>query len=127
MPVMMEWIRHALQGHPELALFLALAAGHLLGRLQIKSFKLGAVVGCLLAGVALGQLAIKVPGVLGTTFFLLFLFSVGYEVGPQFFRGFGKNALPQVFLTVLFSVIGLSITYAVALWGSVIVVLVHKT
>jgi putative transport protein len=114
MLAMMEWFRHALQSHPELALFLALAAGHLLGRLQIKSFKLGAVVGCLLAGVALGQLAINVPGVLGRTFFLLFLFSVGYKVGPQFFGGFGKNALPQVILTVSFSVLGLLITYAVA-------------
>jgi putative transport protein len=114
MLVMIEWIRHALQGHPEIALFLALAAGHLLGHLQMKSFKLGAVVGCLLAGVALGQFVIHVPGVLGTTFFLMFLFSVGYETGPQFFRGLGKNALPQVILTVLFSVIGLLITYAVA-------------
>lgn len=114
MLAMMEWIRHALQGRPELALFLALAAGHLLGQFRIKSFKLGAVVGCLLAGVALGQLAINVPGVLGRTFFLLFLFSAGYKIGPQFFRGFGKNALPQVILTVLFTVTGLLTSYAVA-------------
>jgi putative transport protein len=114
MPAMMGWIKHALQDHPELALFLALSAGHWVGRLRIKSFKLGAVVGCLLTGVAMGQLDIAVPSVLGRTFFLLFLFSVGYKTGPQFFRGFGKSAIPQVILTLLFAGAGLLTTYAVA-------------
>jgi putative transport protein len=49
------------------------------------SFKLGPVVGCLLADVIVGQ--IVAPGVLGRTFFLLFLFSIVYKTGPQFFRG----------------------------------------
>jgi putative transport protein len=111
---MMEWIRYAFQTHPELALLLALAAGHLLGRLQIKGFKLGAAVGCLLAGVAIGQLGIAVPGVLGKLFFLFFLFSVGYKTGPQFFRGFGKSTIPQLVLTVFFSVAGLLTTVAIA-------------
>lgn len=114
MLVMMEWTAQALRDHPELALFLALAVGHLVGRLRIKSFKLGTVVGCLLMGVALGQLAIAVPAALSNTFFLLFLFAVGYKMGPQFFRGFGKSALPQVFLTLLFTVVGLLTTYAIA-------------
>jgi putative transport protein len=114
MTTAIEWIRHALQSHPELALFLALAAGHSLGRLQIKSFKLGAVVGCLLMGVVIGQFGIKVPGVLGRTFFLLFLFSVGYKTGPQFFRSFGKGAIRQLVLTLFFSTTGFLVAYAVA-------------
>jgi putative transport protein len=114
MAAMMDWIKHALQDHPEIALFLALAAGYWVGRLRIKSFKLGAVVGCLLTGVAVGQLSIVVPSVLGRTFFLLFLFSVGYKTGPQFFRGLRKSALPQVVLPLLFAATGLLITYGVA-------------
>ena len=110
----MEWMRDALRDHPELALFLALATGYLLGRLRMGSFKLGPVVGCLLAGVAVGQIGIVVPGVLGKTFFLLFLFSIGYKTGPQFFRGFGRGALPQVALTLLFDVTGLLTAYAMA-------------
>jgi putative transport protein len=82
-----EWIGASLRDHPELALFLALATGYLLGRVRIGSFKLGPVVGCLLAGITVGQIGIVVPGVLGRTFFLLFLFSIGYKTGPQFFRG----------------------------------------
>ena len=114
MVMTMEWVRHALRDHPEVALFLALAGGYLLGRLQIRSFKLGPVVGCILVGVAVGQLGIVLPGVLGRTFFLLFLFSVGYKTGPQFFRGLGRNSLPQLILTLIFTVSGLLMAYAVA-------------
>lgn len=114
MTMIVEWIGASLRDHPELAWFLALAAGYLLGRVRIGSFKLGPVVGCLLAAVAVGQIGIVVPDVLGKTFFLLFLFSIGYKTGPQFFRGFGRGALPQVALTLLFDVTGLLATYAVA-------------
>ena len=114
MTTIVEWIGASLRDHPELALFLALAAGYLLGRVRIGSFKLGPVVGCLLAGITVGQIGIVVPGVLGRTFFLLFLFSIGYKTGPQFFRGFGRGALPQVALTLLFDVTGFLTVYAVA-------------
>ena len=109
------WIGLALRSHPELALFLALAAGYFLGRLRIGSFQLGPVVGCLLAGVAVGQLGITIPSALSSAFFLLFLFSVGYKSGPQFFRGLRGSALPQVVLAVLYSIAGLLTGYAVAL------------
>jgi putative transport protein len=114
MATMMEWIRVALRDHPELALFLSLAAGYLLGRVRIGSVKLGPVVGCLIAGVAVGQIGIVVPDIVGRTFFLLFLFSIGYKTGPQFFRGFGRGALPQMALTLLFDVSGFFTVYAVA-------------
>jgi len=35
------WIGASLRDHPELALFLDLASGYLLGRVRIGSFKLG--------------------------------------------------------------------------------------
>jgi putative transport protein len=114
MTTTIEWIRDALRVHAELALFLALAAGYLIGRLRIGSFKLGPVVGCLLAGLAVGQFGIVIPGVLGTTFFLLYLFAVGYKTGPQVLSGLARNALPQVILTVLFATTGLLTTYLVA-------------
>lgn len=58
----MDWIRHALRDYPELSLFLTLAAGHWLERLRIRRFRRGAVVGCLLIGVAVGQLGAGMPG-----------------------------------------------------------------
>jgi putative transport protein len=94
----------ALRNNPELAVFLTLAIGFLIGRLKFGSFSLGIVVGTLLAGVLIGQLDIKVPAIVKTIFFDLFLFTTGYKVGPQFFRGLKRDALPQVALTVVLCV-----------------------
>ena len=62
------------------------------------------MVGTLLAGVLVGQLGIQVPPLVKTVFFDLFLFTTGYKVGPQFFRGLKKDAFSQVALTVVLCV-----------------------
>lgn len=100
----MPFVIEALRANPELAVFLTVALGFLIGRVKFGSFSLGVVVGCLLAGVLVGQLDIKVPAVVKAVFFDLFLFTTGYKVGPQFFRALKKDALPQVLLTVILCV-----------------------
>src|SRR3954466_14177160 len=98
--VVVDYIVSALRQNPELAIFLTVAIGFLIGKVRFGSFSLGIVVGTLLAGVLIGQLDIKVPGVVKTVFFDLFLFTTGYKVGPQFFRGLKRDALPQMLLTL---------------------------
>ena len=110
----MNYLTHALREHQELAVFLTLAIGFFIGRVKIGSFSLGTVVGTLLAGVAIGQLNIQVPAVVKYVFFDLFLFTTGYKVGPQFFRGLKKDALPQVALTVVLCVICLLAAFTAA-------------
>ena len=100
----MDFIIQALRNNPELAIFLTLAIGFLIGRVKFGSFSLGIVVGTLLAGVLIGQLDIRVPAVVKTIFFDLFLFTTGYKVGPQFFRGLKRDAVPQMALTVVLCV-----------------------
>ena len=100
----MNFVVEALRNNPELAVFLTVALGFLIGRLKFGSFSLGVVVGCLLAGVMVGQLDIKVSPTVKAVFFSLFLFTTGYKVGPQFFRALKKDALPQVALTVVLCV-----------------------
>src|SRR6195256_733434 len=100
----MSYLTGALREHQELAIFLTLAIGFLIGRIKIGSFSLGTVVGTLLAGVAIGQLNIQVPATVKYVFFDLFLFTTGYKVGPQFFRALKKDALPQVALTLVLCV-----------------------
>jgi putative transport protein len=90
-----------LRTHPELTIFLTLALGFMIGYIRIGNFKVGAVLGTLLAGVLIGQLNIQVPPVVKVIFFDLFLFATGYKVGPQFFRGLKKDALPQLILTFI--------------------------
>jgi putative transport protein len=110
----MNYIATSLREHPELAIFLTLALGFMIGRISIRSFKLGNVVGTLLAGLLIGQLGIEVPATVKTVFFDLFLFATGYKVGPQFIRGLGKSALPQVALTLVVCVTCLLSAYLAA-------------
>jgi putative transport protein len=100
----MDYFIKALQQNPELAIFLALAIGFSIGRVKIGGFSLGTVVGTLFAGVLIGQLDIKVPALVKTVFFDLFLFTTGYKVGPQFFRGLKRDALSQMALTLVLCV-----------------------
>ena len=88
--------------------------GFVIGRIRFGTFKLGNVVGTLIAGVLIGQLDIKVDPTVKSVFFSLFLFATGYKVGPQFFRGLKKNALPQVALTVVLCVTSLVTTLVAA-------------
>lgn len=113
---MMTYVAEALREHQELAIFLTVALGFLIGRLKIGTFTLGTVVGTLLAGVVIGQLHIQVPAVVKYVFFDLFLFTTGYRVGPQFFRGLKKDALPQLALTLVLCVTCLLAAYTAAVW-----------
>lgn len=113
--LIMEWIINQLRERPELAIFLTLFLGFWLGKLRIGKFSLGTVTSVLLVGVLVGQLDIAVPGPLKSVFFLLFLFAVGYKVGPQFFRGLKKDGLPQVGFAVLMCVSVLLVTWLLAL------------
>ena len=110
----MNVLLDAIRTHPELAIFLTLAVGFTIGRIRIGSFKFGNVLGTLIAGVIIGQLNIKIDATVKAVFFSLFLFATGYKVGPQFFRGLKKNALPQVALTVVLCVTSLVTTLVAA-------------
>ncbi len=110
----MNWFVTSLRENPELAIFLTLAVGFVIGRVRIGSFRLGNVVGTLLAGVLVGQLDVKIDPLVKTVFFALFLFATGYKVGPQFFRGLKKNAASQALLTLVLCVVSLVTTVVAA-------------
>lgn len=111
----MEWVIHLLRQHSELAIFLTIAAGFWIGKIKVGQFSLGIVTSVLLVGVLVGQLDITIEEPVKSVFFLLFLFAIGYEVGPQFFRGLKKDGLPQVGFAVLMCVGCLIITWILAL------------
>jgi putative transport protein len=111
---LVEWFVKVLHDRPEVTFFVTITIGYAIGRLRIGSFTLGAVTGVLLAGVLVGQLGITLPASLKQVFFLLFLFSIGYRTGPQFFRGLRKDGLAQAALAIVFSVVGLAVAYTIA-------------
>lgn len=111
----MEWIGHILRDNPSLAVFLTLGIGFFIGQLKYKSFSLGTVTSVLLVGVLVGQFDIPVPGPLKDVFFLLFLFSIGYSVGPQFFIALKGDGIKQVLFAVVVCGLCLLSTWGVAL------------
>ena len=103
----MTAITELLQVHPEVALFAALSLGFFLGKRKVGSFSLGTSPGVLLAGVLIGQLRIPIPPLLKAVSFALFIFVVGYRVGPQFFRGLRGEGLRLAALALILAVTGL--------------------
>ena len=84
---MIDWFFATLKQYPEIAIFLTLAIGYYFGKFTFKGIGLGSVTATLLAGVLIGQIGITINQPLKATVFLMFLFAVGYGVGPQFVRG----------------------------------------
>ena len=110
----MEWFADLLKHYPELAIFLTLALGFWIGKFKIGKFSLGTVTSVLLVGVLIGQLHIEIGAPIKSVFFLLFLFAVGYSVGPQFFRGLKKEGLPQMLFAALMCLFCLFIPFILA-------------
>jgi putative transport protein len=109
-----NWFIETLRHHPEIAIFLALGIGYWFGGKSFKGISLGAVTSTLIVAVIIGQLDIRVSANVKTIFFLLFLFAVGYGVGPQFVRGIAKDGLPQALFAAVLCVLCLGTAYVAA-------------
>ncbi|MGV7212917.1 aspartate-alanine antiporter [Bradyrhizobium sp. UFLA05-112] len=103
-----------LRQNPVIALFLTLAIGFWFGNLKFGTFSLGAVTSTLIAGLLIGQLHIHIDPAVQDTFFMMFLFAVGYSVGPVFIRALKTDGLPQVAFTLIVCCTGLGAAYVAA-------------
>jgi putative transport protein len=111
MTSMIDWFVATLRSYPETAIFLSLAFGYYFGSFTYKGLGLGVVTATLIAAVIIGQLDIKITGPLKPTFFLMFLFAIGYGVGPQFVRGIAKDGVPQALFAAVVCVFCLVAAY----------------
>jgi putative transport protein len=109
---MIDWFVQTLRSYPEIAIFLSLALGYFFGSFTYKGLGLGAVTATLIAAVLIGQLGITITGPLKPFFFLMFLFAIGYGVGPQFVRGIAKDGVPQAAFAAVVCVFCLLAAYA---------------
>ncbi len=104
----MTWVNQVVVNSPEIFLFLALAIGTVLGRVRIRGFAIGATACTLIVAVLLGQLgAFIIPPMLKSIFFGLFVFTIGYRSGPEFFASLSFRTLTQVALALVMGVAGL--------------------
>ncbi len=112
---MIIWLEQFLVRYPELALFLVIAAGYWIGSFRINSFAVGPVTGALFAGLAVGQFAhVPTSSMTKSFLFLLFLFGIGYSVGPQFVLALKRNGLRPLLLAICVGLTGLAVSIVVA-------------
>ncbi len=77
-----------LNGNYILLLFVVLALGLCLGKLRLGSVQLGNSIGVLVVSLLLGQQHFSINTDALNLGFMLFIFCVGVEAGPNFFRFF---------------------------------------
>ena len=111
----MVWFEQFLVKYPELAVFLAISIGYWIGGVKLKGFSLGPVTGSLFAGILIGQFAhVPISAMAKSLLFLLFLFGIGYSVGPQFLQSLKRDGLRPVVLAVVVCVTGLLTAIVIA-------------
>jgi putative transport protein len=111
----MEWLAKLFTKCPEMGVYLAVGIGYLIGRLKFRGVGLGVVTGSLLGGIAIGNFFhVAVADQAKSIVFLLFLFGIGYSVGPSFFQNLKGDGWRWAVLGLFVPVIGLLTAYGVA-------------
>src|SRR6185503_14189334 len=110
----MDLINQILKSNPEIALFVSLFLGYLVGKVKIKGFSLGGVAGSLIVALIIGQLGVELPETLKAVTFALFIYSVGFKSGPEFFGGLNRSSFKLVISAVVQCVTGLILVLIVA-------------
>ncbi|WP_426232433.1 aspartate-alanine antiporter [Pararhizobium sp. DWP3-4] len=103
----MSFLQSIFHQSPEIALFLSLAGGYWLGKFQFGKFQLGGVAGSLLVAVVLSQIGITIDNGIKAVLFALFIYAVGFESGPQFFRSLGRKSIREIIMAAVLAISGL--------------------
>jgi putative transport protein len=124
---MIAWLQRFLVNYPELTLFLVISVGYAIGNLKFRGFGLGPVTGSLFAGILLGQIVdVPIADMTKSFLFLLFLFGIGYSVGPQFMQALKKDGLKPLVLAVGHTPAVPIGHILLTTWGAVIVGVIAK-
>ena len=103
----MAYLQSIFNQAPEIALFLSLAGGYWIGKFQFGKFQLGSVAGSLLVAVLISQVGIHIDNGIKSLLFALFIYAVGFESGPQFFRSLGRKSIREIVMAAVLAVSGL--------------------
>ncbi|WP_441235164.1 aspartate:alanine exchanger family transporter [Bradyrhizobium sp. 930_D9_N1_4] len=104
----MDTVRWMITTAPEIFLLLAIAIGTILGRIKVRGFSIGTTACILIVAVLIGQLgSFAFPPILRAILFSLFVFTIGYRSGPEFFASLSVRTLAQVVLALVIGASGL--------------------
>src|SRR4051794_34206244 len=111
----MDSVRWIISTAPEIFLLLSVAIGTILGRVKIRGFSIGTTACTLIVAVLIGQLGtFTFPSILRGVLFSLFVFTIGYRSGPEFFASLSVRTLSQVVLALVLGGTGLIIVLGFA-------------
>ncbi|HJS36775.1 MAG TPA: aspartate-alanine antiporter [Burkholderiales bacterium] len=111
----MAWLAATFEKYPELAVFLVVGLGYWVGGFKLRGFGLGPVTGSLIVGVLVGYFfKVPVSSMAKSILFLLFLFSIGYSVGPKFIQAMKGDGARWAALAAFICAVGLATAYGVA-------------
>ena len=96
-----------------LVLFIILAAGALLGSFSWRGISLG-TAGVFFVALVFGHFGFSVPKAVMDLGLLLFVYAVGLQAGPRFFRMFRKQGLRYVTIGVVIAMTGALVTLGLA-------------
>ncbi|MFI2611383.1 aspartate-alanine antiporter [Kitasatospora sp. NPDC018619] len=102
-----------LRENPVLALFVCLALGYLLGKLRVGPIQLGGICGTLIVAMLIGSRHVSVHADVKNVAFALFIFSLGYIAGPQFFANLNAKGLRFAVLCVMEAVLVVGMAYGI--------------
>ncbi|MGO3798592.1 MAG: aspartate:alanine antiporter [Vibrio casei] len=100
-----------LNQNPILLLFVVLAIGLSIGKIRFGNFQLGNSIGVLLTALLMGHLGFNFNAEALTIGFMLFIYCVGIEAGPNFFGIFFRDGKHYFFLSLIVLVTAISLTY----------------
>ncbi len=122
----MSWFNELLTGdgiaHAVFVLALVAVLGLALGGIKVRGIGLG-IAGVLFSGLALGHLGIEISAPVlefAREFgLILFVYTIGIQVGPGFFASLRKQGLPLNLMAAAIVLLGMGVTLLVSRFGGV--------
>jgi putative transport protein len=102
-------VTELLRANPPLVLFLLLGLGLLIGRVRIAGVEIGSVTGVLLVGLLIGHRELAIPGASHSIGFMLFIYCVGMQAGPEVVRVFKQDGARYAVLSLITAGSGLAL------------------
>jgi putative transport protein len=98
--------------NPILTLFIVIGLGYVLGEISFLGFRFG-VVGVLFVGLAVGSLgpSISVPEVIPTLGLIIFIYTMGIQSGPGFFKSLRQQGYQYCVFALLMVLLGAGATF----------------
>ncbi|KOO10935.1 transporter, partial [Vibrio xuii] len=100
-----------LEQNPILLIFVVLAIGLAIGKIRFGNMQLGNSIGVLVTSLIMGHLGFTFNADALTIGFMLFIYCVGIEAGPNFFGIFFRDGKHYFILSMVVLSTALTITY----------------